>query len=684
MATPYKFIDDQLCVKFNFLTTNSKEPRSLNLIAYRSLKHRCDSKNCTEIQYSAGSYSSQALVLFSSLEKSWREMLISTFGEPQKSVQVNWFESHYSPDRKAFDFYQAYTFDAGNRLALDLVEAYTLQASTIQTILKVKANRTAYARALGVKRLDIWSSLSRDVNNFRKVDHRLPTHKNSLRKKVKAFTDFGYEGLISKKLQNQNAKKITKKEQKAIIDELIAKHTNLDSEMIATIYNAIADQSGWSKITRQTISNRKKETNLITYAGRNGTKGLKNKMLMQHKRSTPDFPMLYWTLDGWVTELLYQDRVIDSKGNSKTTYHNRLTMVLVLDPFNKYPIGYAIGENESSELITKAIQNAINHTKELFGEFHKPYQIQSDNFAIKKLRPIYEAVSEVFTPAAVGNAKSKVIEPYFGKINKEYFRLYDNWSGFNIESGSKNQPNDEMLNKLRHSFPDKEGATNQIHRIIAAERSKKQDEFIKSFSLAPSEYINKMSLEQYLMVFGSKTARTIKMRPEGLAMQISGQKYFFDSFDLNFRNHIDKSWRVCYDESNMEQVLAMTDDGSLRFVLEKKYIEPMAIAERTSEDELKAKKIRDFNKSTLNKIVEARSENAEVVDQFFSKNPSLNDTLAKHLLTDSKGQHKQPEQELRGAIKKPLPAAQEQPPTQSSATSLESFHRNRTDLSKYL
>lgn len=104
----------------------------------------------------------------------------------------------------------------------------------------MKTNRKAYAKALGCTRIDIWNSLSKDVNVFRGVAHNLPTTKDSLRRKVSQYSKLGYATLISGKLQNSNATKVTLKEQMALLDELIAKHTNLNNGQIASIYNTVA------------------------------------------------------------------------------------------------------------------------------------------------------------------------------------------------------------------------------------------------------------------------------------------------------------------------------------------------------------------------------------------------------------------------------------------------------------
>lgn len=652
MQTPYEFHNNQLGIKTKFLISDqNKVENSLCKLTYRSLKKRCDSNTCTEVQLRSGSWSYESLVLFSSLDQIWKDELTTRFGKPETQIKKSWFETHYVADRDAFDFYNSYTYGNNKKLSLDLIELYTLQASALNTVLEIKANRKAYAKALGCKRLDIWQSLNLDVNAFRLTEHKLPTNKDSLRRKALRYQKEGYESIVSGKLQNNNASKITKKEQFAVIDELIAKHTNLDSELIATIYNAIAAQQGWAKVTRQTIANRKTSSNLITFAGRNGTKALKSKMLMQHKRSAPSKPMLYWTLDGWDSELLYQAVVYDAKGHKRTTYHNRMTIVVILDPFNKYPIGYAIGENENPQLIKQALQNAFNHTKELLGGYFKPYQMQSDNYSIKKLAPLYKACTSVFTPAAVGNAKAKVIEPYFGYINKKYCKLYDNWSGFNVDSGSKSQPNDEMLNKLRHSFPDQAGAIRQLERIIDTERSIKHEAFIENFANVSIEHKSEMQLDEYLYLFGSTPNKTTKLRGEGVRMILDGVAHFYDTFNLEFRKHLDLNWQLHYDSQNLDNVLASSECGVHRYLLNKKHIEPMAIADRKPEDDNKGAKIDQFNKSVINHITATRKTNTETVDSFFAENPKLNDTLAKHLLVDSKGQHKEPKQALKSVSK---------------------------------
>lgn len=643
METPYEYYEKKLGFKIKYLIFDRDfHNDSLKLISYKAINGRMKSKTCSETQLRRASLGCDALVLFNSLSQDWKDRITTKFGKPQEEVKKSWFAQHYIADREAFDFYLAYRYGENKSTKLEPknIELYTYNASVLNTVLIMKNNRKQYLKALGCTSVDIWDSLSRDVNAFDEVAHNLPTTKDSLRYKVNKYQKEGYAGLISGKFGMQNALKIKEREQEALIDELLAKHTNLDNTLIATVYNAIAEQKNWSTITPQTVGNRKQQSNLVIYAGRNGVSALSNNILMQNKRQAPSSPMLYWTLDGWDAELLYQKTTFDKKGYSTTSFHNRLTMVVVLDPFNKYPVGYAIGTHETPELIKEALRNAINHTAELFGQRFKPYQLQTDNYQKKALTPVYEACTKHYTPAKVKNAKSKVIEPYFAHINKTYCKMFDNWSGFGVGSGSKNQPNSEVLNQLRHQFPDENGCRKQLESIITAERTKKQKQYLEQWENTAEQHRLPMPTESYLLALGKTTGDTNKLEGSGLHIKINGVKRTYDCFELDFRQQAHQNWNILYDEGNTNEVLAISTDQKHRYLLQQKHNQSMAIADQTEQDVHELKRIRDYNKTAVQYITETREDNANVLDHFFNANPLLNDTLAKHLLVDSRGQHK--------------------------------------------
>lgn len=227
-----------------------------------------------------------------------------------------------------------------------------------------------------------------------------------------------------------------------------------------------------------------------------------------------------------------------------TTYTNRKTMVVVLDACEKYPVGYAIGDHESPALIREALRNAIQHTKELFGERYKPLQLQSDNYQKKVMVPFYEAMTKYYTPAALGNAKSKIVEPYFKHLNVEYCQKQANWSGFGLTADKDNQPNLEVLNQNHKFIPDEATVIAQLEAIIAQERAKKIDAYRAAWERTEEARKMPFGIEEYLMLMGETTGRTNKITGSGLFIEFMGERICFDSFDLSLRDHYNEDWIV--------------------------------------------------------------------------------------------------------------------------------------------
>ncbi len=692
--TPYEYYKGKLGVKIKFLISDlNKDANSLCLITYRALKKRMDSDTSPEGQLRRASIGYDALIEYKSLCQEWCDMLVLKFGNPPEKIKESYFAQHYFTDGKAFDFYELHRYGDRNEKSLEpeQIELYTNNASVLNTCITIKNNRKGFKKALNSTTMDIWESLSRDVNNFNVVKHNLPKHKDSLRRKVLEYQKEGYKCLISGRLQNKNARKVVTDEQTSLLDELLSKHNNLDDEIICTMYNAVSKQLGWKLITAGTVANRKKERELVIIAGRNGVSDLRNKILMQNKRRRPSAPLLFWTLDGWDVELMYQKTERNTKGHKVTTYTNRLNAVIVLDPYNYYPVGYAIGTHETPELIQQAMLNAMQHTKELFGEYYKPYQLQSDNYGGNELKKNYAAICTHYTPAKVKNAKSKPIEPWFNRFNKKHCRLASNWSGYNVDSGSKNQPNTEFLDKIKHSFPDYKGVCQQIESMIGAERKELLKAYLEGFDKTPKEHIGHMDTLHLLDVLGLQTERTCKLEGQGITPVLLGEERCYDSFDIGFRMLFKTDWQVRYNPYDLKEILVVSSDHKHKHLLQEKYIQPMALYDRKEGDAAELQKIYDYNASVEDYIIEERAKSSRIVSNMFNQYSALDDTLAKHVLTDSLGQHKNRKSASRLQVAKAIEVTtvknEEKKKKDSEATWIseqEEYLNGKVDINKYL
>jgi hypothetical protein len=586
----------------------------------------------------------EALVNYDSMPERYKEKIRRQFGNNIREVATkNGLKDFLEWDVQAEDFFDTYEYENGTKIKPDKRQQYTAIASALNAVTGVmnackQKRRSMSGTGLSPK---FWDEIVEALKAYQaEWGYSLPYSERGLRRKLQEYKAQGYAAIISGKDNNQNAFKTKEMEQQSTLRQILRHPNNLDNEQSAYMYNAIAKERGWKGITAATVAARREEWGLTTAIGRHGEKWFGNNLAAQVKRRGPAYPMLYWTFDGWDVELFYQKTTIDKKGNSVTTYHNRLNLVLVLDAFNNYPMGIAIGEEETSKLIHQALRNAMQHTQQLFGNYTRPIQVQSDRFGVKANTSFLESVSKYYTPAAPGNAKSKIIERYFNYLNKTYFQTCINWSGHNITSRKENQPNSEFKNKHKHLFPDLQGCVKQVLDALAADRKQKISAVQEQWKGLDTYYKLEWNYEQYLYHCGQTSGNTNRMQPDGITLIVNKQEFNYDSFDIDFRRYSHLDWVLKYDTADMRTVLAHSIDGTRRFLLDEKYVQPMALAERKEGDSEQLQKIFNYNEQLKESIYAEIEADTRVVEGILSSDERINDALHKFLITDSKGQHK--------------------------------------------
>lgn len=588
-----------------------------------------------------------ALYAVDSLPLKYKTEVYRRYPDLKAQAESKPFVESIEPDGAALDFYQRHQFGDGKYLPTDKQTEYANNAAVLNAFRLVLERSDSQHRKQSkrcISKAEFWrkaaQALPRIADTF---PHTLPENPRRLQEKFNQYVREGYGALITGKYGTRNAAKIDDDTKESLLIRLISDARNLDNAQIARIYNVVAETQGWKTITGAAVGVWREKHDLVTAGGRLGATRFRNQKSMQIKRTRPELPLLYCTIDGWVAELLYQKV---NERNGTITYTNRLTVVIVLDPCINYPVGYAIGERETPELIKAALRNAANHTAELFGRRYRFNQLQSDNYGRGNLAPVYQVMGEKYTPARAHNAKSKVIEPFFNYFNRKYCQLCKNWSGFGITSNKDLQPNSEFLNKHRHSFPTEEECRQQLVAFIERERAEKRAEYVKLFAKLSEERRLPLSDEQYLLTFGADTGYRNALEGVGLRPTIGGIKRDYDCFDPKFREYAHVRWAVKYDPDNLDHVLAVNEDGSLRFMLERKHVQPMALADRREGDAEQLARVRKFNKQLENDITERLALASNKVEQLFNDNPQL-DVATRLLLCDSRGQNKNHKQTRR-------------------------------------
>lgn len=585
----------------------------------------------------------EALVAYESMPERFKRKVQALIPNPYKVVEQNMVGEHMEHSAEVASFFDGYTIGDDRHLPADKRREYYANAIVLNAINRLICLRAAKRRALGHTAVRFWESISDAVQNLDKVQfpHALPANARSLERKYKQYMSEGCESLIHKAYlaQHKNAAKVSSEEQESILAVLISDPRNIDNEQVARIYNMTANAMNWKKITGSTVAVWRDKLESISYARRHGKKEFEAKKAMQVKRVAPSYPLYYWTMDGWDIELMYQQQTCDKDGHSKTTYYNRLTMVVILDACCKYPIGYAIGTHETPELIKEALRNAAKHTEQLFGQMYRVQQLQSDHYGKGNLDGLYQQMSDKYTPAKVGNAKAKIIEPWFRYFNKKYCQLQKNWSGFGVTSRKELQPNVDFINKFKADFPDFAGACAQVVQFLEMERKELHDEYVRLYNEMPESNRIALPYDQYLMLFGSDNGKRQLLQGNGLTLTIGGQKHQYDCFDHRFRDYASTRWQVRYDPDDMQKVLAVNEDETLRFVLEEKYTQPMALIERKEGDSAELQRILTFNSGLVERNGGRLAGYQQTALDMMNSNKEL-ETLQKLLIVDSHGQHK--------------------------------------------
>lgn len=152
-------------------------------------------------------------------------------------------------------------------------------------------------------------------------------------------------------------------------------------------------------------------------------------------------------------------------------------------------------------------------------------------------------------------------------------------------------------------------------------------------------------MERYLLAFG-ETGRGNMLTPNGIRLVLKGVEHKFDCMDTDMRRHTGERWVLRYDPRDMNQALAVSEDGRLRYMMEAKTKVPMALVDYTEQDWKALAEYRDFNTRLTGEHSRHMEETYALADSYVRRG-QLEDVLSARLLTDSRGQHKTPKRQAQ-------------------------------------
>lgn len=150
-----------------------------------------------------------ALVEIATLPTRFRERIREKYGDLEAEILKNWFGTHFHVDAKAREFYTKFRFENGESLPPERIQEYTVNASVIEAVLAVIADRVLMRKAMKGGPVN-WGEMCGAISYYQsEFGHTLPLSANRFKKRVHDFKAHGYESLISGKFLNQNRRKVT-------------------------------------------------------------------------------------------------------------------------------------------------------------------------------------------------------------------------------------------------------------------------------------------------------------------------------------------------------------------------------------------------------------------------------------------------------------------------------------------
>lgn len=509
----------------------------------------------------------------------------------------------------------------GKGLATEDITKLTKAAEILEVLENLKSvqkqtSKTAMLKGIGAKTMkDVYDAIYSMIET-----DKLPLPKSRrIETKLNEYNQKGISALISKKRTSRNNLKIEGNNKK-YLNYLLSHPNRLNTRQIAQLYNHTMKELGQEDkmISASAIKAVRREgLELLTHlSGSQGKAGIK-KIMMYRDRFRPSSALAFVSLDGWDVELAYKDIIeyktdTQKKVSRRTVYGLRHNVVVVSDACIDFPIGWYVSTHETSATIKAALRSTMRFIKSQFGDFYQIEQLKTDNFGTKNLKQSYSLVSNNYTPAAVGNSNDKPIEAWFRVLNNRCQMKHYNWTGYGNQAVTKHNTDITHNRQFQKMQPSKTENIAQIEEILKELQSEKLEVWKAMFDASK---LNKMTNQDYLIALGEyrigrdKKRATYRMGKRGIEVVRNGELFIYQTFETSFKKFALVHWELLEDPEDLQNVLAISPDGKLKYLLHRQEQSPMALSERTSKHTEYDKKIEQHNASIIKQVLGAHDDN---------------------------------------------------------------------------
>ena len=575
-----------LCVTFAELT-GGRDP----VMKANTLKCNVQRSNIACARRGGGE-GTQALYVWSSIPEKYRRRFVATYGDPEEKMREAMTKASIKIDAKAREYYEAYTYmdkDGQERhLTEKMIEEYTINASVLGELEKMAARRQAIRSSLNAPMSGAWDLILDSSERMREsYGHTLPGTLARLKTRLKAWKADGYQSVVSGKLGNSSALKITGDFLKLIVALKRSKVPVYTDAQLFEKANEIAEERGWKPI--RSLSGMKRWLNSpsvepLWYDAVYGEQAARQRYGRKHKTALPTRRDTLWYGDGTKLNLYYRDE----QGKVRTTQ-----VYEVIDAMSEVLLGYCISDTEDYEAQYHAYRMAIQKSG------HKPYEIVYDNQGgHKKLDSdgFIGKICRVHRPTQPYNGESKTIESVFGRFQAQVLHKDWRFTGQNVTAKkASSRPNVEFIEANKDSLYTLE----ELKDAYAAARKEWNEGVhpatgerrIDMYEKSVNEETQEVTLHDMVDMFWVFTKRMATFTDQGLQVTVKGEKRQYEVCsspgvpDHEWRRkHTYERFIVAYDPYDFASIRLYTKgtDGSLRF---ERTAEPYILIHRALQDQ---------------------------------------------------------------------------------------------------
>lgn len=277
------------------------------VMSYANYKWHAHQKSLVVLRPGKG-LAHPALIDWNSLPMRFKEAWIEKYGDPNEARKAE--QEELRMDTEAMAFFASYQLADGTYLKSAHQSEYALNATVLNRLVEMVGDQKDVRSRCNMSSRINWEGIYNECEALRlNYGHTLPKNVARLRDKIRQYKAEGYQCLVSGKLCNSSATKITPDAGRQIIALKRNRYPRRTNAQIFEEFNRIASEKGWKPLksltslvqflSRPEVEVRWKDVEIGEYA-------LNMRTRRQNKTIMPQLRDSIWYGDGTKANLYYK------------------------------------------------------------------------------------------------------------------------------------------------------------------------------------------------------------------------------------------------------------------------------------------------------------------------------------------------------------------------------------------